>query len=182
MKIFSNLLLLTGGILLTLASFLIYQRYNPNNISFNISSVETGEFSPYKIVSPSEITIESQKIHLAILPTELDNGKWKTTSNAVSYLDSSPVPGEKGNSILYGHNWSNLLGNLPKVKVGDKITIKYSNGSEKSFSVMNTQVVKPNQTEVLDQTQDKRITLYTCTGFLDSKRFVVTAILNPVFP
>lgn len=175
MKIIPNLFLLVGIGFLVFSSFLIFQRYNPNNIAFNVSSVKTEKFYPYKVVSPTEIIIDSQKIHLPILSTHLDNGKWIVTSKGVSYLDSSPVPGQKGNSILYGHNWSNLLGNLPKVKVGDRIIIKYSNGSSKDFFISKTQTVNPNQTEILNQTDSTQITLYTCTGFLDSKRFVVTA-------
>ena len=52
-----------------------------------------------------------------------------------------------------------------------------SNGEERNFLVEYTSVVDPNQTYILSQTKDKGITLYTCTGFLDTKRFVVTATL-----
>ena len=40
-----------------------------------------------------------------------------------------------------------------------------------------TQVVTPDQTHILAPSDDRRVTLYTCTGFLDRKRFVVTATL-----
>jgi LPXTG-site transpeptidase (sortase) family protein len=79
---------------------------------------------------------------------------------------------------LYGHNWSALLGSLPKIKPGDKIKIILSNGQEKNFVVKYTSIVAPSDTKILSDSADSRITLYTCAGFLDSKRFVATALLK----
>ena len=61
------------------------------------------------------------------------------------------------------------------MKVGDEIKIVYDGGAEKSFEVFFTQVVGPNQSSILNPTEDRRITLYTCSGFLDQARFVVVA-------
>ena len=93
----------------------------------------------------------------------------------MSYLATSPLPGHKGNSILYGHNWKSLLLDLPKVKPGQSVFITNHNGTKQRFIVEYTAVVDPSQTYIIDATNDTRITLYTCTGFLDSKRFVVVA-------
>lgn len=87
------------------------------------------------------------------------------------------MPGEPGNSILYGHNWTSLFGNLPKTKPGERVDIGFSDGSMQQFIVEYTSIVSPDEIEIIEQTEDTRITLYTCTGFLDSKRFVVVAKL-----
>jgi sortase (surface protein transpeptidase) len=50
-----------------------------------------------------------------------------------------------------------------------------NDGVKKEFKVEYTATVDPSQTYIIDNTKDTRITLYTCTGFLDSKRFVVVA-------
>ena len=117
-------------------------------------------------------------IYLPIKQATISDGNWEASHDAISYLISSPVPGEKGNSILYGHNWPNLLGNLPKVKPGQNIEIIFNNGTRSVFTVVYTSVVNPDQTHILNDSQDNRITLYTCTGFLDRKRFVATAVLQ----
>ena len=86
-----------------------------------------------------------------------------------------PNPWEFGNSILYSHNWSSLLGPLTKAKPGQKIIITFDNGRKEKFVVEHTQEVGPDNTEILSQTEDSRLTLHTCSGFLDTKRFFVTA-------
>ena len=83
-----------------------------------------------------------------------------------------------GNSVLYGHNFPSILGSLTKIKPNDKIEIIMSNGEKKIFTVKYTSIVGQDQTHILSQTKDARITVYTCTGFLDTKRFVATAILS----
>lgn len=111
-------------------------------------------------------------------PAQIENNKWEATTKGVSYLVTSPVPGNAGNSIIYGHNWGNLLGSLSKIKPGQKIEIVLDDNEKRTFIVEHTSIIGPDQTSVLEDTSDRRITLYTCTGFLDSKRFVVTAIAS----
>ena len=38
-----------------------------------------------------------------------------------------------------------------------------------------TEVVKAEVVEILSQTEDARLTIFTCSGFLDTARFVVVA-------
>lgn len=128
-------------------------------------------------MAPIGLVIKSVGIELPILPARIQRGGvWESTPRGVSYLSSSPLPGESGNSILYGHNWPNLLGSLPQVKPGSSIEIVFADGSRKKFVITFTSLVTPDQSHILAPTADSRITLYTCAGFLDSRRFVVTAI------
>jgi len=50
-----------------------------------------------------------------------------------------------------------------------------STGEEETFIVKESYSVTPDQSHILTQTADVRLTLYTCDGFLDLKRFVVIA-------
>lgn len=125
---------------------------------------------------PVSIAIPSLRISLPVYPSTIENGKWQDTKDGVSFLTSSTAPGVGGNSIFYGHNWPSLLGNLTKIKPGDKIFVTLSEKGMQVYTVKYITVVTPDQTHILDTTSDSRLTLYTCTGFLDSKRFVVTAV------
>ncbi len=181
-KFLSNFLILLGLILFAVGLYFVWERNSDKRVSFDSpppvqkgSLVEAGTLPSGR---PVGIRIPSINKELAIVPSKIVNNHWESTKNGVSYLSTSPVPGELGNSILYGHNYPNLLKNLTEVKVGDEISIVYENGGEKKFEVHFTQEVGPNQSSILDPTNDKRITLYTCSGFFDSKRFVVTAILK----
>lgn len=173
----SKFLICIGIILILFSGYLVTERYSPRRLEFkdfNLSQTVSSKITPVRI------TIPSLNIDNGIYPARIDNGKWEATKEGVSYLSSSPVPGSAGNSILYGHNFQSILGNLTKIKPGDKIEILMSDGEKKIFKVKFTSVVDPDQTHILSQTADNRITLYTCTGFLDSKRFVATATLvNP---
>jgi len=174
-KLLSSAFIISGIIVLLFSFFLILHRNNPNRLSFDINNMNSSQNQSELV--PIGIKISSINVNLPIVYSSIADGKWEATENGVSYLSQSVIPGEIGNSILYGHNWRSILGNLPKVKPGDLIEIYYENGTKKTFEVSFTQIVEPTQTSILDNTEDTRITLYTCTGFLDTKRFVVTAVL-----
>src|SRR3989344_5033883 len=171
----SKTLIFFGLILILFSGYLVLERYNPKRLAFNdlkLSKTLSSKITPVRIIIPS-LNVDN-----AVFPAKIENGKWEATSNGVSFLSSSPIPGNTGNSILYGHNFANLLGNLNKIKPKDTIEVILSDGTRKKFKVEFTSVVNPDQTHILSQTKDNRITLYTCTGFLDSQRFVATATLT----
>jgi LPXTG-site transpeptidase (sortase) family protein len=164
-----------GIFLIILGSFLLWQRNDPGRLSFRLTERLAAASIPSDANVPVSIAIPSLNISLPVYPATIENGKWQDTKNGVSYLTSSSVPGTGGNSILYGHNWPALLGNLTKIKPGDKIFVTVFEQGTQVYTVNYITVVTPDQTHILDTTSDSRLTLYTCTGFLDSKRFVVTA-------
>ncbi len=177
-KIISLFLIIFGIYCYIFAGYGFIERTKPTRISFADSHQVTANLTSKKIANPTSIEIPSLKIVLPIIQSKIINNEWEATTEGVSYLIHSPVPGETGNSILYGHNWPNLLGKLPKIKIGEEIIITSEDNKKYKFDVHYTATVTPDQVSVLKQSQDKRITLYTCTGFLDSHRFVVVGILK----
>jgi LPXTG-site transpeptidase (sortase) family protein len=174
----ASLLILIGVGLLSFGGYLTYLRYSPRKLSFNNSQNLDVEASTKKGSTPVRLIIAKENIDLAIVPSEITNGTWQVTTTGVSYWDKSALPGEVGNSVFYGHNWTSLLGKLVYVKPGDTIRIVYEDGTAKDFRVDVTQVVTPDQVGIIAPSKDRRITIYTCTGFLDSKRFVAVALLQ----
>ena len=174
---FSSFLIYFGIICLILTLWLFWQRHNPKSLAFATTVVESSN-SSQKVQTPLRLEILDSGIDLPIVSTKSSEKNWETTDKGVTYLTTSPVPGQLGNSILYGHNWSNLLGNLKKVKPGQIITVTYSDFSKKQFEVKYKMEVSPDDISILDNTADSRITLYTCSGFFDSKRLVVVALLR----
>lgn len=175
LNIWANILLSIGLLSALLLSYLIYQRYNPQKLSFDAIASETHTQNPYS--DAVGILIPTINLSLSITPSEIRENKWEASTKGISHLKSSVNPGETGNSILYGHNWPNLLGELNNVKVGDNIKIIYSDNSIKDFEIEYITTVSPSETSILENSTDKRITLYTCSGFLDTKRLVVVAKL-----
>ncbi len=176
-NIIGKLFILIGIACLAIALYFIFERINPNRLKFNGYTPEAGNSdSAYNPGTPKYLIIKDLSINLKVFPSKIVNNRWETTYDGVSFLTSSSIPGTYGNSIFYGHNWKSLLGNLVNAKPGQILEIVSDSGKSEKFVITTIQVVSPNDKSILDSTKDERITLYTCIGFLDSKRLVVTAI------
>lgn len=175
--VISQTLVISGVLLTLLSTALAFQRYSPYRLNFDVSFDQkvAAKKTLTSISLPTRIIIPETTIDLPIIGSTIKDQKWETTSKGVSYLSISPTPGEKGNSIMYGHNWTNLLGPLVNVKPGNEIRIEYADGSVRKFIVQATALVTPDDTSILLPSDEALLTIYTCAGFFDSKRFVVTA-------
>lgn len=179
MKRFSTFLILFGLICYTVGIYWIVQRDSDNNVSFNnYVQKNIPPQNQHSVSLPEHITIKSLNINLPVTPSAIKNNVWEVSTTGASYLQSSPVPGEKGNSIIYTHNWLKLFGNLVLAKPGDEIEVTYADLSKKYFYVKQIKTVTPDETSILLSGNDIRLTLFTCTGYMDSKRFVVIAGLE----
>jgi len=187
-RFLSTLLIIFGISWVILGDYYYWIQHSPTSLAFSNysvknSNVKTNSKSDEKKSLPVSITISDLNISLPIIPAKVENDNWEMSYAGASYLTSSPIPGENGNSVIYAHNWTKLFGNLIDAKEGQDITISYADGTQKRFVIKSTSTVDPTESYVLGQTKDQRITLYTCTGFLDTKRFVAVANYdkNPTF-
>lgn len=164
------------GILLIGISFFwdIYQRslpvflnYNPKP-EINISVEKTGR-------TPKVLLIPQIDLNLEIEESEIKGNYWPVSEKGVSYLKTSSKIGEKGNLVLYGHNRIKLLKKLPQIGIGSEIYLTSGDGEIYKYQVVKTLIVKPTDVWILDKGEEEILTIYTCTGFLDSRRFVVIA-------
>ncbi len=177
MKLLSRLFIILGIFCYTLGIYNIWLSIDPHRLSFTkYSYAQT--VSPEKKQLPEKIIIKDLNINLNIIPSHVVDNKWETTDMGASYLQSSPIPGDDGNSIIYAHNWASLFANLVYAVPGQEIQIRYADNSTKTFVIKYTSSVTPDNSTILAPSNDKRITLYTCTGFLDSQRFIVVAVLK----
>lgn len=123
---------------------------------------------------PTHLTIP-WFVDVDIDPQVFVSGKWSVSQNHASYLVSSALPGNPGNIILYGHNKRTIMGNIRVLKGYEKITLTLADGSTRTYQIESMKQVSPTQTDLLSPTDTETLTLYTCSGFMDSQRFVVRA-------
>lgn len=168
-----SIFLVLGLVLFT--GSLIWKKHEVTKLSFVPANLAVTQ-APPEIQQPTYLTIDSIQIHLPIDETVIHAGVWQVSQNSISHLATSATPGAQGNIILYGHNTKERLGNLSKVKKGTSIYLTTKNGEKHEYVVVNTQVVNPSQVEVLTAQHDEELTIYTCYGFADLKRFVVKAL------
>ncbi|HEY0493130.1 MAG TPA: sortase [Candidatus Dormibacteraeota bacterium] len=96
---------------------------------------------------------------------------------AITHYDhSSPIG--SGNAVLYGHDdiEGSVFGRLQELKSGDEIDVTPTGASPVVYHVTGRTIVQPNAVQILNPTNDVRLTLFTCwPTWVDSQRLVVTA-------
>ena len=98
----------------------------------------------------------------------------------IGHHQGSGNPGQVGNVVLAGHRDINsaLFRELDRLKPGDEVFVS-NTFREYKYVVTESYVVSPAHIEVMDPTDDKRVTLITCTPIgIDTQRLIVTAILD----
>jgi sortase A len=101
----------------------------------------------------------------------------KTLRGAVGHIPGTPLPGQRGNVAIAGHRDTFFRG-LRNIHKDDEITLTTLDGSYR-YQVDFTEVVEPEDTEVLDDSVQPTLTLVTCYPFYfvgpAPKRFIVRA-------
>jgi LPXTG-site transpeptidase (sortase) family protein len=178
MKGFARFLIALGFVFFGIGLALLWYRNYPARLAFEHYNNPTTKVRVSSEKQPVRISIPNLKLDLPIFPASIDKNTWQTTPVGVSYLINSVAPGQTGNSIMYAHNWAGLFRDLPQLKSGDTIEVTAADKTVNQFIVAYTLEVSPGDLSVLAESHDTRLTMYTCTGFLDEKRFVVVAILS----
>jgi sortase A len=96
------------------------------------------------------------------------------------HYPKSPLPGESGNAAIAGHRttYGAPFFRLDELKPGDPLLVTTRAGKFE-YEVAGSKVVSPTASEVLNPTQDNRLTLTTCNPrYSASQRLVVWAELK----
>jgi sortase A len=132
----------------------------------------------------TKLKIETLNIEDNILQGEsslrMNDGFW--------HFPTSVFPGEKGNVVVIGHRFLHLpprkdtFFNLEDIKTGERIVISQIGEKDLTYIVVETKEVQPNDVSVIQESQDYRLTLITCTPLWTSeKRLVVIAKLDKLY-
>ncbi len=125
--------------------------------------------------NPVRILIPKVDIDLKVVDAPIVDGYWQLSDDTASYGLGSGHPGTKSNTVIFAHAREGLFYNLKDVKLGDIVYV-FTRNNWYRYKVSKVDAVYPNQTEVIKPTKTDVLTLYTCTGFYDEKRLIVTAV------
>ena len=110
-----------------------------------------------------------------------------TMNKGFWHFPTSSLPGQKGNVVIIGHRYAKLppdkdtFFNLDKIKVGDSIKV-IQNDNQFTYIVTDTIVVEKNDTSILQDYSDYRITLITCTPLWTAdQRLVIVGKLDKLY-
>src|SRR3989344_5494471 len=123
---------------------------------------------------PRRIIIPFLSVDLDIKKSEIVNGFWEVFDDSAAWGVGSGLPGEIGNQIIFAHAKEDLFLPLRSIKPGMKAYI-LTESDWHEYEVKDIKEVYPNQLEVIAPTEDENLTLYTCSGFADSRRLIVVA-------
>jgi LPXTG-site transpeptidase (sortase) family protein len=135
------------------------------------------------------ITIPKLKINNALVKSEFDG---PSPDDFLGHYKGSALPGETGNTFIYGHsvlpwffnpkNYKTIFSTLGDLEEGDRFSINY-NGKELVYEVKEKDVLPPNEVNPLEIWRPKylnesTVTLMTCwPAGTKTKRLLVKAIL-----
>ena len=119
--------------------------------------------------------IEINRIGLGVMILEGTDDR--TLRRAVGHIPGTALPGRSGNVAIAGHR-DTFFRPLRNLRKDDEITLATLNGSY-HYRVDSTQVVEPEDTQVLESSGEAILTLVTCYPFTfvgaAPKRFIVRA-------
>src|SRR5688572_14026843 len=105
----------------------------------------------------------------------------RTLRLAVGYIPGTALPGDGGNIGLAAHR-DTFFRRLRDIRTDDEIRLVTPEGTF-AYTVERTDVVRPRDTWVLNQTPEPTLTLVTCYPFTyvgsAPQRFIVRAALRP---
>lgn len=130
--------------------------------------------SKQQIQAPQRILIPKYKLDLNIVEAKVVDGFWEISEVSASHGVGSANPGENGNIVVFAHARDELFGPVRNIAKDDEIYLLTKDRWHK-YTVSETKLVDPSQIEVVSPTTKETLTLFTCSGFLDSKRLIVKA-------
>lgn len=192
-----RLFLLAGGILLLIVGFSLSTspvKHTGNNgtstsnltTSNEVTSflqepvkVDTTLLSPPKTKDkaknpPLRIIIPALDLDIAVKEAKVIKGYWEVFPDRAGFGLGSAFPDEVGNQVIFAHAKAGLFLPLRQAKSGQTVYI-LTKDAWFTYQIAEIKEVLPTQTEVIAPTKEQVLTLYTCSGFADSKRLIVVA-------
>lgn len=167
-KTISSYLLILGII------SIIFGLYLRNNNKIIVPEVYSSANSSKDLLIQN-IRIENADIDIKVTDSKIVAGVWEISESFANHLIGSAYPNENGNIVIYGHNTEDIFKNLEKVEIGDTVILKDATGIENSYRVNEIFEVNAHNIEVIKPTIGESLTIFTCSGILDSKRLIVKA-------
>jgi sortase A len=183
-----DVFLVAGVILLGYCAFVLldaklYQAYQARRFQQELSSVRPAVPSDagvqgLRVTPPLGGALGRIEINrLGLTAMIMEGLDARTLQHAVGHIPGTPLPGQQGNVAIAGHR-DTFFRPLRNVRHDDEITLTTLAGSYR-YLVDSTQVVAPEDVQVLDNSGGTILTLVTCYPFYfvgpAPKRFIVRA-------
>lgn len=148
---------------------------NYGSIKISEGLLQNTDYRP----TPLRIIIPSRNIDLPIVEANIIDGYWELSETTASHGLGSAHPGEIGNMVIFAHAREGLFLPIREMKRDEQIYV-LTKDTWYRYAAKDIKEVTPDQVEVIAPTENETLTLFTCSGFLDSKRIIIHA--KPYYP
>lgn len=153
-----------------------YWFYQKSTLSFDVDRAELVlDQRKTENSEISEVEIERLSIKLPVVEADIVGGNWEYKKDSASHLFVSAKPFDNNNIVIFAKNKEGLFANLLLIKKGDEIRVTTKDEYVSIYKVDQTIEVSSYQNEYVLPANREILTLFTDSGFLGSKRFVVIA-------
>lgn len=165
-KIISRLLIIIGILIIAIPTYLNFTTKKSNNdiVQQYEKAITTDVSSTVEIPQNIIGILEIPKIDIKVAIQEGTDEQ--TLKYAVGHFENTALPGQTGNFAVAGHRaytYNKFFSNLDQLQEEDTIQVLTKEDTY-TYKITSSQVVLPEQVEVLDQEENKStITLITCT-------------------
>ena len=124
--------------------------------------------------SPTRVIFPKLDLSVPLFAVPYAEEKWTVPTGGAAILTNPSAVGASG-QVIYGHNWRSVFASLTKASAGDVIATEYANGQRMLYSVTEVFETGSSDRSALTRGSSTSLIVYTCTGWLDSRRVVVVA-------
>jgi LPXTG-site transpeptidase (sortase) family protein len=121
---------------------------------------------------PQKLIISKLGVEMMVEPASVKGNDWGIFDQKASWLSTSGTL-LSGNMVIYAHNNRSSFGELNQLEIGDEIVVE-NDQVRVLFAIKEMKEGKATDIQYVTQ-KEGRLTLYTCSGPLDTKRFFVMA-------
>ncbi|MEO5953946.1 MAG: sortase, partial [Chloroflexia bacterium] len=133
-----------------------------------------------QLLLPNRLRIPVMFLDSPVHEVTVNLGEWQVSEMDIGHHEGTGNPGQTGNMVLAGHRDINsaLFRELDRLKPGDEVFVSNQIG-EYRYVVQDIFEVSPDEAWVMDPTDNKQVTLITCTPIgLATRRLIVVAALD----
>jgi sortase A len=124
---------------------------------------QAGLLSKPHILAEGDVIGEIQVPRIGLDSMVVQGDSSRNLRRAVAHISNSALPGEWGNVALAGHR-DTFFRPLRDIRAGDEIRLKTAAGTFE-YRVQSIEIVGPRDTDVLEPSSGRDLTLITCFPF-----------------
>lgn len=155
--------------------------YQTNIQNVSGGSAALGELAQLPVIGNKPIPQENRILIPSIgIDMQIFEGPNEKTldKGGIWHIPNTSTPAQGGNTVVSGHRWQYLppsnstLYLLDKVQDGEPVIV-YWQGKEYDYRISGREVVDPSRVEILENTPEPRLTIFTCTPLYSTKQRLV---------